>query len=165
MRGIHQLPLLLERGGRHSLQQQLLEQLRGKLLTGVLRPGQQLPPIREFARSLGVARNTVLQVYEHLSAEGYILSHGTRGTFVADPLPDRSLSTCQVRPRPATRSAPTALLPDMRQPLPESPGSPPPGSASRRPSISVSAAPPPSSFPRKPGSRPRPGRPGATPAT
>ncbi|KPD26558.1 MULTISPECIES: PLP-dependent aminotransferase family protein [Pseudomonas aeruginosa group] len=122
MRGIHQLPLLLERGGKHSLQQQLLEQLRGKLLTGVLRPGQQLPPIREFARSLGVARNTVLQVYEHLSAEGYILSHGTRGTFVADPLPDRSLSTCQVRPRPATRSAPTALLPDMRQPLPESPG-------------------------------------------
>nr|WP_294974067.1 PLP-dependent aminotransferase family protein [uncultured Pseudomonas sp.] len=124
MRAFQQIPLLLERGGKRSLQQQVADQLRGKVLGGVLRPGQQLPSIRELAQSLGVARNTVLLAYERLCSEGYIVSRGTRGTFVADPLPDRSLSVCRLLPRTPVGQRPDlpGFLPGMRQPLPVSPG-------------------------------------------
>ncbi|RUF08867.1 PLP-dependent aminotransferase family protein [Pseudomonas aeruginosa] len=123
MREIHQLPLLLERGGQRPLQRQLLDQLRGKVLSGVLRPGQQLPSIRELALNLRVSRNTVLQVYEVLSSEGYITTRSTRGTFVADLLPDRSLSVCRLLPQMEACHDlnPPDFLPDIRQPLPLSP--------------------------------------------
>ncbi|NWP01139.1 GntR family transcriptional regulator, partial [Escherichia coli] len=43
---------------------------------------------RLLAAELGIARNTVTQVYEQLALEGYVNSATGRGTFVADSAPD-----------------------------------------------------------------------------
>lgn len=65
-----------------SRQQALLARLRHAILQGQLRAGTQLPASRTLATTLGLARNTVLFVYEQLIAEGYL--HATRrGTRVA----------------------------------------------------------------------------------
>ncbi|WP_416347224.1 PLP-dependent aminotransferase family protein [Castellaniella sp.] len=46
--------------------------------------GMRLPSSRELAAELGIARNTVLQVYEQLSEEGYVRAGVGRGTYVQD---------------------------------------------------------------------------------
>ena len=42
---------------------------------------------RVLARTLGIARNTVVHVYEQLTFEGYVQARVGRGTFVADVFP------------------------------------------------------------------------------
>ena len=44
--------------------------LRAAVRTGRLRPGTRLPSSRALAADLGIARNTVAEVYSQLVAEG-----------------------------------------------------------------------------------------------
>ncbi len=59
---------------------------------GRLRPGALLPGSRALAHRLEVHRNTVLRAYRELEAQGWIVSHAARGTYVAETLPSRPLS-------------------------------------------------------------------------
>ena len=77
-----------------SLRQQVYERLRGAIERGTFAPGARLPPSREHAAALGVARNTVLWALERLRAEGYVVARVGDGSYVA---PDLSL------PRPLAR--------------------------------------------------------------
>jgi GntR family transcriptional regulator/MocR family aminotransferase len=61
----------------------IYRQLLDAILDGRLRPGERLPPTREFARRLGVARNTVSVAYERLTAEGFLVARVGSGTYVA----------------------------------------------------------------------------------
>ncbi|KRT76614.1 MAG: GntR family transcriptional regulator [Armatimonadetes bacterium CSP1-3] len=76
------------RDGRAAPGDQLAAQLRYRILTGDLRPGDRLPPVRRLAAFLRVNRNTVARVYRRLEAEGHLVTRGRRGTFVrrASPL-------------------------------------------------------------------------------
>ncbi len=62
---------------------QIRDQIRGRIVSGTLNPGDRLEPSRELAKRLGVNRTTVGNAYADLEAEGLI--HGTvgRGTFVS----------------------------------------------------------------------------------
>lgn len=62
----------LERALRHAIQ------------SGRLHPGTRLPSSRSLAADLGVARNTVTEVYEQLVAEGWLVARQGSGTLVAD---------------------------------------------------------------------------------
>ena len=48
--------------------QRLAEAIREGILTARFRPGDKLPPTRALAASLKLARNTVLEAYEQLTA-------------------------------------------------------------------------------------------------
>ncbi len=61
---------------------QLTGQLREQILTGALPSGTRLPPSRGLAVQLQIARNTVMQVYDQLIAEGYLSGHVGSGTYV-----------------------------------------------------------------------------------
>jgi GntR family transcriptional regulator/MocR family aminotransferase len=74
------------------LYQQLYMHLRSAILTGRLKRGLKLPSTRAFADELKVSRNTVLNAYSQLLAEGYLESVEAKGTFVASVLPDAMLS-------------------------------------------------------------------------
>ncbi|WP_368655365.1 PLP-dependent aminotransferase family protein [Castellaniella ginsengisoli] len=54
------------------------------ILEGHLTAGTRLPSTRDLAAELGIARNTVLQVYEQLAEEGYVHAGVGRGTYVED---------------------------------------------------------------------------------
>jgi GntR family transcriptional regulator / MocR family aminotransferase len=75
------------------LYQQLYGYLRAAILAGQLKGGSKLPSTRALADELGASRNTVLNAYEQLRAEGYLESVGGSGTFVARVLPDLLLTT------------------------------------------------------------------------
>jgi GntR family transcriptional regulator/MocR family aminotransferase len=78
----------LDRGDAEPVYRQLLRLLQQAILTSQLPPGTKLPSSRTLATDLGIARNTVLHVYDQLTAEGYVLSTTGSGTYVADTRPD-----------------------------------------------------------------------------
>mgnify|MGYP000076328838 CR=1 FL=1 len=66
---------------------QLKAHIRYQITTGMLRPGDQLPPLRDLAAGLGIHLNTVVRAVNELTTEGYLYSHPGRGVFVADEFP------------------------------------------------------------------------------
>ncbi|MFT4192239.1 MAG: PLP-dependent aminotransferase family protein [Comamonas sp.] len=65
--------------------------LQQAILSGQLASGVKLPSSRTLGADLGIARNTVTQVYEQLLAEGYVVAQSGSGTYVADTSPERVL--------------------------------------------------------------------------
>jgi GntR family transcriptional regulator/MocR family aminotransferase len=65
---------------------QLESSLRDSVRSGRLRPGVRLPSSRALAAELGVSRRLVVEVYEQLAAEGYLVSSPGSGTRVAPAL-------------------------------------------------------------------------------
>ncbi len=82
--------------------QQIYDHLRLAILEGQLKQGAKLPSTRALADELGVSRNTILNAYDQLAAEGYLERLEGKGTFVAQCLPE-VLST----PKPHSRRAST----------------------------------------------------------
>jgi GntR family transcriptional regulator / MocR family aminotransferase len=62
---------------------QIVEQIRSNILSGELPAAMQLPPSRQLAIELGIARRTVVVAYEELCAQGYCVSRVGQGTVVA----------------------------------------------------------------------------------
>jgi GntR family transcriptional regulator / MocR family aminotransferase len=85
--------MLLVLDGDGPVYLQIYRSLRERIVKGVLPAGARLPSTRTTAAELQVARNTVLQAYEQLLAEGYVVGHIGSGTFVAQVLPDSMLQT------------------------------------------------------------------------
>lgn len=67
--------------------QQILDQVRGFIERGDLKPGDALPTVRQLAGDLGVAPNTVARAYAQLAEEGWLAGEGRRGTRVAPNTP------------------------------------------------------------------------------
>src|SRR5918911_764262 len=69
---------------------QIVQQVRQAVRLGVLRPGDQLPTVKEVVSSLAINPNTVLRAYRELDLEGVAEGRRGVGTFVreqAAPLP------------------------------------------------------------------------------
>jgi GntR family transcriptional regulator/MocR family aminotransferase len=69
--------------GRKDLSGEIYRQLRRAIVDGRFRPGDALPPTRELARRLSVARTTVTVAYDRLAGEGFVTSRVGAGTFVS----------------------------------------------------------------------------------
>ena len=92
------------------LYQQVYATLRSSILSGELKGGVKLPSTRALAEELSVSRNTILNAYRQLVAEGYIESVQGSGTFVARISPEH-LSTPQMRNTSLTAVSPEHLKP------------------------------------------------------
>ena len=66
---------------------QIAAQIRAQCASGALKPGDRLPSVRALAAELAVNQNTILRVYERLTAEGLLERRHGDGTFVADRVP------------------------------------------------------------------------------
>ena len=64
----------LDRGSPVSLSRQLAAALRQAIAEGSLAAGARLPSSRALAAELGLARSTVVGVFDQLTAEGYIIA-------------------------------------------------------------------------------------------
>lgn len=62
--------------------EQLRTQIASRVSSGALAPGTRLPTVRALAADLGLAVNTVARTYKELEADGVVVTHGRRGTFV-----------------------------------------------------------------------------------
>lgn len=66
---------------------QLKERIKFAIATGEIKPGDQLPTVRQLAVDLQVNMNTVSRVYSELEREGYLATRQGKGTFVRDTAP------------------------------------------------------------------------------
>src|SRR6185503_9945071 len=87
----------LNRLSTTALHRQLYNQLREAILSGRLNAGTRLPSTRELAHELGLARNTVLNAFDQLYAEGYLARRVGDGTYVSTELPDDLLRVKRVK--------------------------------------------------------------------
>ncbi|WP_321961871.1 PLP-dependent aminotransferase family protein [Paraburkholderia sp. J7] len=86
----------LDRGSAQPVYRQLHKLLQQAILSRELPAGARVPSSRLLAAELGIARNTVTQVYEQLVLEGYVTSATGRGTFVADTSPDEIVGATEI---------------------------------------------------------------------
>jgi DNA-binding transcriptional MocR family regulator len=80
-----------------GLAAQVAAELRSAIRSGRLAGGVRLPASRELARDLGTSRGVVVEAYEQLVAEGFLVARQGAGTRVAD-----------LQPAPATGGARSA---------------------------------------------------------
>ncbi|MFJ8474046.1 PLP-dependent aminotransferase family protein [Kitasatospora sp. NPDC094011] len=77
------LDLTERRAAGAGLRAALEDALREAVQDGRLAPGTRLPSSRALGEDLGIARNTVVEAYGQLSAEGWLSSRQGSGTTVA----------------------------------------------------------------------------------
>ncbi len=78
--------LTLDPASSTPLFRQLYEAIKHAILSAQIGPGVQLPPTRELALMLHISRQTVLNAYAQLMAEGYLAGVTGKGTFVSEHL-------------------------------------------------------------------------------
>jgi DNA-binding transcriptional regulator YhcF (GntR family) len=61
---------------------QLVQQVEHALRLGYLKPGDQLPKVRDAVASLAINPNTVLKAYKELETKGLAVGRPGQGTFV-----------------------------------------------------------------------------------
>ena len=79
--------------------------LRDTITDGVLAPKTRLPASRDLAKELQVSRNTILNAYEQLGAQGYVQAMTGSGTWVAETLPENYLNVPRNEAAPKNKSS------------------------------------------------------------
>ncbi|NSW83439.1 MAG: GntR family transcriptional regulator [Syntrophothermus sp.] len=75
--------LQLDFRDRRPLYEQIKEKIKTLIISGVLKPDERIPSVRELAQSLTVNPNTIQKAYKDLEAEGFIYSVRAKGSFVS----------------------------------------------------------------------------------
>lgn len=78
---IHLLDIRLE--GKLPIYEQLYNGISGMITSGLLKPDEKLPAVREIAKQLGVNPNTVQKAYAQLESAGFIYSIPAKGSYVS----------------------------------------------------------------------------------
>jgi GntR family transcriptional regulator / MocR family aminotransferase len=78
----HELLIELDRASRESLRHQLERTLRARIEDGSLLDGTRLPSSRSLAEQLGVSRGVVVDAFERLTAQGFLLSSPRKAPIV-----------------------------------------------------------------------------------
>ena len=69
---------------------QIIDQVHAARASGSIRPGDQLPTVRQLAVDLSINPNTVLRAYRELELTGALTTHQGTGTFVAEAKTERN---------------------------------------------------------------------------
>ncbi len=62
--------------------QQIVDIIKQKIISGELKPGDKIKPVREFAEELNVNPNTVQKAFSYLEFEKLLYSERTSGRYV-----------------------------------------------------------------------------------
>ncbi|ERE04584.1 GntR family transcriptional regulator [Pseudogulbenkiania ferrooxidans EGD-HP2] len=69
-----------------KLSDMIVQQLEKRILDGVLKPGDRLPPERQLAEEFGVSRPSLREAIQQLASRGLLSSRQGGGTWVTDRL-------------------------------------------------------------------------------
>lgn len=101
----------LDRAAPAPLSRQLAAALREAVTEGRFGSGARLPSTRDLAAQLGIARSTVVAVFEQLAAEGYLAARQGAGYFVPElPLAPPAAPAAAPADPPRLLSRQAALL-------------------------------------------------------
>ncbi|MCI8284001.1 MAG: GntR family transcriptional regulator [Firmicutes bacterium] len=73
----------LDLKSRKSIYEQVVDNVKELIITGVLKAESKLPSVRELSRTLTVNPNTIQKAYRELEHQGFIYTVTGLGCFVA----------------------------------------------------------------------------------
>ncbi len=75
--------------------EQIIDQIKEQVMKGILKPGDQLPSVRQLASMLTVNANTVMKAYAELERQEVIETIRGKGAFIA-MMPSKVISEKQI---------------------------------------------------------------------
>jgi|SRR5689334_1563395 GntR family transcriptional regulator len=69
---------------------QIIDQVTAGMATGALRPGDQLPTVRQVAVDLAINPNTVQRAYREMEIRGVLATQQGTGTFISHQKMERA---------------------------------------------------------------------------
>jgi GntR family transcriptional regulator len=82
----------VDAGSDVPIYRQLVQQVRRDVMLGRLRPGDQLPSVKEVVDALSVNPNTVVKAFGELEHQGMVVRRQGVGTFVSAAPPMASVA-------------------------------------------------------------------------
>lgn len=77
------MDIIISNSSQEPIYEQIVRQVKKKIITGELQEGDPLPSIRNLARELQISVITTKRAYEELEKEGLIETVGGKGSYVA----------------------------------------------------------------------------------
>ena len=78
--------ILIDYKSRTPIYEQIIQNVKTLIVSGVLERDAQLPSVRQLAQELAINPNTIQRAYAELEREGIIYSLKGRGSFVGSSL-------------------------------------------------------------------------------
>lgn len=75
--------LIINHSSMQPIYEQIVGQIKGKIMRGELKEGTGLPSVRTLAKELKVSALTVKKAYDALEEEGFVNTVHGKGSFVA----------------------------------------------------------------------------------
>jgi GntR family transcriptional regulator len=75
----------LDLKSRKSIYEQIVDNVKELIMTGMLHAEDKIPSVRELSKTLTVNPNTIQKAYRELEYQGYLYTVSGLGTFVASP--------------------------------------------------------------------------------
>lgn len=91
LRRINCMWITIDKNKNIPLARQIYHKIKHLILDGTLLAGENLPSSRVLSKELAVSRNTILEAYNQLIAEGYLQGFHGSGTVVAEGISKYSL--------------------------------------------------------------------------
>jgi len=70
---------------RKAIYEQVVDNFKRLIVTGVLKPDAKVPSVRDMAKELTVNPNTVQKAYRELETQGYFYTVLGQGNFISPP--------------------------------------------------------------------------------
>lgn len=97
------LTLDIDRDASLALNEQIRQRIIQLINDGALQPGTRMPSSRQLAKDLRVSRSVVVETYQQLTSEGWLLSRDRSGTTVSEQSSNRPQSLAAATNAPRTR--------------------------------------------------------------
>lgn len=75
----------LDLKSRKSIYEQIVDNIKELILSGILKAEEKIPSVRELSKILTVNPNTIQKAYRELEHQGYLYTVSGLGTFVSPP--------------------------------------------------------------------------------
>lgn len=79
----------LDLKSRTSIYEQIVDNIKELILSGVLKAEEKLPSVRELSKTLTVNPNTTQKAYRELEYQGFVYTVSGLGTFVAERVAEK----------------------------------------------------------------------------
>ena len=83
------MELIIRNTTNRPIYDQIASQIKARILSGELKPGEALPSIRALAKDLKISVITTKRAYDELEAAGFLYTVAGKGCFVAEKNLDR----------------------------------------------------------------------------
>ena len=77
------MQIILNNASMIPIYEQLAEQVKSQILSGVLAENEVLPSVRTLSASLKISALTVKKAYDKLEEDGFVVTVHGKGTYVA----------------------------------------------------------------------------------